>query len=89
MQLLALRPARVAAHLHAEGGLQAHHEGSTTEYQFNKHNINHLFCATCGIQSYARCKEQGGAKMVSINVRCLNSINVNSLKVKKVDIKKL
>ena len=25
-------------------------------YQFNKHNIHHLFCATCGIQSYAHGK---------------------------------
>ena len=31
-------------------------EGATTEYQFNKHNIHHLFCATCGIQSFATAR---------------------------------
>ena len=28
-------------------------ESATTEYLFNKHVIHHLFCSTCGIQSYS------------------------------------
>jgi hypothetical protein len=60
-------------------------EGAMTEYQFNKHNIHHLFCATCGIQSFARGKGPGGAEMVAVNVRCLDGVEVDSLKVKKVD----
>ena len=56
-----------------------------TEYQFNKHNIHHLFCATCGIQSFAHGKGPGGAEMVAVNVRCLDGVEVDALTVKKVD----
>ena len=60
-------------------------EGAMTEYQFNKHNIHHLFCSTCGIQSFARGKGPGGAEMAAVNVRCLDGVDVDSLKMKKVD----
>ena len=63
-------------------------EGATTEYQFNRHNIHHLFCSTCGIQSFAHGKGPGGAEMVAVNARCLDDVDVDSLKVKKVDGKK-
>ena len=46
-------------------------EGAMTEYQFNKHVIHHLFCATCGIQSFARGTAERRSEMVAINVRCL------------------
>ena len=58
-------------------------EDATTEYQFNKHNIHHLFCATCGIQSYSRGKGPNGVEMVAINARCLDDVDVDSLPVKK------
>ena len=60
-------------------------EDATTEFQFNKHVIHHLFCATCGIQSFARGKRPDGAEMVAINARCLDGVEVSELKVKKVD----
>ena len=62
-------------------------EGATTEYQFNKHVIHHLFCATCGIQSFAR-GERGGVKMVAVNARCLDGVDAEALKVKHVDGRK-
>jgi len=62
-------------------------EGATTEYQFNKHVIHHLFCATCGIQSFARGK-QAGKDMVAVNARCLDGVEPESLKVKHVDGRK-
>src|SRR2546423_15207085 len=45
-------------------------EGAMTEYQFNKHAIHHLFCSTCGIQSFARGKRPSdGADVVAGNGR--------------------
>ena len=60
-------------------------EGGMTDYQFNKHVIHHLFCSTCGIESFARGKGRDGAEMVAINVRCLDGVDVDALPVKKVD----
>jgi hypothetical protein len=61
-------------------------ESDLTDYQFNKHVIHHLFCATCGIQSFARGKRPNdGADVVAINVRCLDGVEPDTLAVKKVD----
>jgi len=51
-----------------------------TEYQFNKHVIHHLFCNACGVQSFARGKGGKGEDTVAINVRCLDGIDVATLK---------
>ena len=59
-------------------------EGAMTEFQFNKHVIHHLFCSTCGIQSFARGMQRG-AEMVAINARCLERIEPEQLKVKHVN----
>ena len=64
-------------------------EGEMTEYRFNRHVIHHLFCATCGIQSFARGTQPGGsAEMVAVNVRCLDGVEPDTLEVKKVDGRK-
>jgi hypothetical protein len=60
-------------------------EGATTEYQFNKHVIHHLFCSTCGIQSFAQGKRPDGAEVVAVNVRCLDGVDPDTLKVKHFD----
>jgi hypothetical protein len=59
-------------------------EGALTEYQFDKHVIHHLFCATCGIQSFAR-GQQKGVEMVAVNARCLHGVEPEKLKVKHVN----
>ena len=64
-------------------------EEATTEYRFNKHVIHHLFCATCGVQSFARGQRPDGAEVVAINVRCLDDVDPDSFAVKKVDGRKL
>ena len=60
-------------------------EDATTEYQFNKHVIRHLFCSTCGIQSFGRGVAPSGQAMVAVNVRCLDDVDVFSLKPQQVD----
>jgi len=61
-------------------------EGAMTEYQFNKHAIHHLFCSTCGIQSFARGKRPSdGADVVAVNARCLDDVEPEQLKVKQVN----
>ena len=61
-------------------------EGALTEYQFNKHAIHHLFCATCGIQSFARGKRPSdGADVVAVNARCLDGVEPEKLTVKHVN----
>lgn len=55
-------------------------------YQFNKHVIDHLFCSTCGVQTYARGRvPKTGAEMIALNVRCFEGVDPDSFPVKKVD----
>jgi hypothetical protein len=61
-------------------------EADLTTFEFNKHTIQHRFCSTCGIQSFSiGTNPKTGAKMAAINVRCLDEVDVDSLKVKKID----
>jgi len=61
-------------------------DGDLTKFEFNKHMIQHQFCSTCGIQSFAiGTHPKTGAKMAAINVRCLDGVDMDALKVKKVD----
>ena len=54
-------------------------------YKFNKHVIDHLFCKTCGIKSFARGKSRDGSPTIAINVRCLDGVDVDALEVKHFD----
>ncbi|MEK7094089.1 MAG: GFA family protein [Patescibacteria group bacterium] len=47
-----------------------------TEYFFNKQQIRHLFCTTCGVQSFA---EGVTFPKTSINIRCLGGIDISKL----------
>lgn len=60
-------------------------EGATTAYRFNKHFIQHLFCATCGIQSYSRGVTPDGAEMIAVNARCLDGVEPDALSPQKYD----
>ena len=60
-------------------------EDATRAYLFNKHAIRHLFCATCGIQSYALGTTPDGTEMVAINVDCLDGVDPRALAFKTVD----
>ena len=60
-------------------------EDGMTDYQFNRNAIHHLFCATCGIESFARGAMPDGTPMCAINVRCLDGLDFASLPVKHFD----
>jgi hypothetical protein len=55
------------------------------DYRFNKHVINHLHCARCGVESFARGKGPEGKETVAINVRCLDGIDLASVKLTPFD----
>jgi hypothetical protein len=56
-----------------------------TEYRFNSKTIEHLFCATCGMESFARGAMPDGTKMVAVNVRCLEGVDPDALAPRRVD----
>jgi len=61
-------------------------QADLTKFEFNKHMIQHQFCSTCGIQSFAiGTNPKNEAKMAAINVRCLDGVDIDALTVKKVD----
>lgn len=64
-------------------------EGELTDYQFNKHNIHHTFCRTCGVTAFARGTAPDGKKMVAINVRSLDDFDLDAVAVKMHDGKSL
>ncbi len=56
-----------------------------TDYQFNKHVIHHYFCPVCGVRSFATGTAPDGSDMRAVNVRCLDDVDVDSLKVVHYD----
>lgn len=60
-------------------------EDALTDYQFNKKTIHHLFCGTCGIESFARGTGPDGSEMVAVNARCLDGVDIASLHPRPVD----
>lgn len=60
-------------------------EDALTKYLFNRHKITHLFCSTCGVQSFSRATGPDGTEMVAINARCLDGVDPDVLTPRKVD----
>jgi hypothetical protein len=60
-------------------------ETDLTEYRFNKKVIQHLFCRHCGVEPFARGQMPDGTPMMAINVRCLEGLEIDSLKRKPFD----
>ncbi len=56
-----------------------------TEYRFNTKTIAHLFCADCGMESFARGRKPDGTEMVAVNVRCLEGVDLDSLAPRQFD----
>lgn len=54
-------------------------EEALADYQFGQKRIHHLFCRTCGVESFARGTAPDGAAMVAVNVRCLDGVDPAAL----------
>ena len=67
------------------------HEGrdALTDYQFGKRHIHHLFCSTCGINSFSRGEGKDGREVFAVNVRCLEGVDPANLPIKHFDGKSL
>ncbi|KQZ96038.1 aldehyde-activating protein [Mesorhizobium sp. Root157] len=60
-------------------------DGDLTEYRFNTKTIAHLFCASCGMESFARATMPDGIRMVAVNVRCLDGVDADALTSQRFD----
>ena len=56
-----------------------------SEYRFNSKTIEHLFCASCGMESFARGAMPDGTRMAAVNVRCLEGVDLDAIKPHQVD----
>jgi len=56
-------------------------EDALEDYQFNRRVIHPLRCRHCGIESFARGKTPDGNDVVAVNVRCLDGVDIESLKL--------
>ena len=60
-------------------------ENVSRVYEFNKHAIKHRFCPNCGIHPYADGSDAKGNKMAAVNVRCIEGIDLDTVKVTHFD----
>lgn len=60
-------------------------EDNLTEYRFNKKAIQHLFCSTCGVESFAYGSMPDGSPIAAINVNCLEGVDPRALSPQQVD----
>lgn len=60
-----------------------------TEYRFNTKKLEHLFCKTCGVESFARGTDREGKPTVMVNVRCLDDVDLAELHPTEFDGKSL
>ena len=60
-------------------------EEDLVTYTFNKHVIKHHFCPKCGCAPFASGVDRSGAATAGINVRCLEGVELSSLKRVPVD----
>jgi hypothetical protein len=54
-------------------------------YTFNRHAISHHFCARCGCAPLGFGKDRAGNATAAVNVRCLEGIELSSVRRVPVD----
>ncbi|KAL5045944.1 hypothetical protein BDW71DRAFT_183091 [Aspergillus fruticulosus] len=60
-----------------------HSEDAVMEYRFASKQFPHYFCKTCGSSLYAKGPE--GSDMMAVNARTIEGVEIDKLKLKKVD----
>ena len=60
-------------------------EADLSTYTFNSHRLHHHFCATCGIAPFSEGRGPNGRDMASINLRCLEDVDLDALVIRKFD----
>ncbi|KAL2848337.1 Mss4-like protein [Aspergillus pseudodeflectus] len=60
-----------------------HAEDAVTEYRFNTKQFPHYFCSTCGSSVYAKGPE--AANIVAVNVRVVEGVDIENLKLKPMN----
>ncbi len=58
-------------------------ESNLSTYQFGKKRVKHHFCASCGCAPMSSAS-YNDMDMFSINIRCLEGIDISALKIKPV-----
>lgn len=59
--------------------------GNVSTYRFHSQQIQHQFCATCGIHPFGEGTDPSGAKMVAINLRCVEGLDLEAIPRQKFD----
>lgn len=60
-------------------------ENVLSEYLFNTKQIHHNFCSRCGVAPFSAGKMPDGTPMRSINIRCLDGIDLGKIPVQHYD----
>jgi hypothetical protein len=60
-------------------------ESALSTYTFNRHVIKHHFCPTCGCAPFGFGVMPDGTQTAAVNARCLEDIDLASLKREFVD----
>lgn len=60
-------------------------EADVSYYTFYKHNIQHAFCANCGIGVYGQADHPKMGPMAAVNLRCIPAVDLDAVAVTHVD----
>lgn len=60
-------------------------DSDAATYRFNKHVIDHRFCAACGIHPFGEGTDPQGNRMAAINVRCLENVDLAAIPITEYD----
>jgi hypothetical protein len=58
---------------------------SMKDYQFHNKTIHHHFCGVCGVRSFSLGPGHDGKPWATVNVRCVEGVDVEALPVEWFD----